>query len=108
MVTGIDQSDPLVVVLAWALTWAAGKWALPKQYRATLPAVAVLAAVAIRAALDAGMGEPLTVDSALRAAVAGAVAVAGHSQVRGMAKAAKRRGGARRGRRRASGGAGEE
>jgi len=85
----LDGTDPLVVGLAWALTWALGRWApgLRDRYRGALPVVAVLLAVAARAALDGMAGDPLTLDTLARAVAAGAVAVAGHSQLRELQKA---------------------
>jgi hypothetical protein len=85
----VDGTDPLVVGIAWALTWALGRWApgLRDRYRGALPVVAVLLAVGARAALDAAAGDPLTLDTLARALAAGAVAGAGHSQVREVQKA---------------------
>jgi hypothetical protein len=85
-----DGSDPLVVLLAWALTVAARKVA-PKAWgpwmRKITPILAVLLAVFLRTAITAGQGEPLTAQVLLRALAAGATAVWGHSQVREFAKA---------------------
>lgn len=83
----VDATDPLVVGLTWALTWAAGRWAIPARYRGALPALAVLLAVAVRAGLDAAQGMPLTPETVARAVAAGGVAVMGHSQVREIQKA---------------------
>jgi hypothetical protein len=86
----VDGTDPLVVVIAWALTYAAGRWApwLQSQRR-LLPTLSVLLAVAARAALDATTGEPLTMDTLARGLAAGATAVLAHSQVRELQKAAE-------------------
>ena len=77
-----------MVVLTWALTYAAGRW-LPwlQAHRALLPTVAVLLAVAARAALDATSGQPITVETVARGLAAGATAVLAHSQVRELVKA---------------------
>lgn len=81
----IDATDPMVVLLAWGLTYICGK-ASPKT-RKVLPIVAVLVAVAVRSAMAAVEGEPLSMDVLMRALGAAGVAVLGHSQMREVAKA---------------------
>jgi hypothetical protein len=86
----IDGTDPLVVLLTWALTLVVGKLVKKGKFsklRHMLPAFAVLGAVAIRAIIEASQGAELTVDTALRALAAGGVAVMGHSQIREIQKA---------------------
>lgn len=83
-----DTTDPIVVILAWLITWGIGralKNASPRV-RAGMPLLALLAALGLRVAFDAAQGHPLTVDTLLRALAAGGVAVAGHSQFREAVK----------------------
>lgn len=92
----VDATDPAVMVIAWGLTYAVGRWCPPDfetRVRPILPVVALLAACGARAAIDATQGEPLTLEALLRAVAAAGVAVMGHSQVREVHKAVKRRGG---------------
>lgn len=83
----VDELDPVIAVVAWALTFAAGKWALPEKYRRAIPAVAVLIATALVASMQALNGEPLTAATLVRGVGAGAAAVAGHSAIREAQKA---------------------
>jgi len=82
-----DAIDPIVVLLAWALTYAAGRYAVPKSLRGALPLVAVLGACALRAGGDALLGTPLDLETFLHAVGAAGVAVLGHSQFRELQKA---------------------
>ena len=86
-----DGSDPLVAFLAWGIMVLVRRYA-PTRWdwlRKATPALAVLLAVFLRAAMAAAQGEPLTVQVGLRAFAAGAVAVWGHSQLREVVKAAE-------------------
>ena len=85
----VDITDPGVIALTWFLTWAIGKYApwLSDKGRPIIPIVAVLIAVGVRAGLDASMGQPIDLESVTRGVAAGAAAVMGHSQVRGLQKA---------------------
>lgn len=80
-----DAADPAVALLAWALTFAVGRWC-PKgvrvQVRKVLPLVAVLLACAVSAGVAAVQGEPLTVAVLLRGLGAAGAAVLAHSQLR--------------------------
>ncbi len=84
-----DLTDPIAAVAAWALTQLAGRY-MPadSKWRAALPAVAILTAIAARAIADVALGHPLTVELLLRSFAAGAVAVFGHSQFREFMKVA--------------------
>lgn len=86
----LDATDPLIVILTWALTLGIrtvvkdnGKW---DKVRTVLPGIAILIAVGLRAAIETMEGQVLTTDSFLRAVAAGAVAVMMHSQARGIQK----------------------
>lgn len=83
----VDATDPLVVMLAWLLTFLAGRVPWLNQRRHLLPTVAVFAAVGVRAALDAAMGEPLTGATIARGFAAGATAVLADVQRRQFDKA---------------------
>lgn len=97
--TAVDATDPAVMLLAWLLTalvkraepWLEKLGLAPAFLRASLPAIAVLMAVAIRASIVAVQGEPFSWDVLLRALAAGAMAVMVHSQVREVKKAPGRR-----------------
>ena len=82
----VDATDPLVVVLTWFLTEAASQWVKGKKrteaLRHILPALAVLIAIALRAAVTVTQGQALSVDVFLRALAAAGVAVLSHSQLR--------------------------
>lgn len=85
----VDGTDPVVVVLTWLLTMILGKMIERfglDEYRAALPAAAVVLATGIRIAIEAAMGDPLSIATVLRALAAGAVAVASHSQFREVFK----------------------
>lgn len=88
-----DASDPLVALLAWALTWGVSQLvtnsAQLEQVRHFLPVIAVAAAIGVRAILESAQGGELTAQTFLRALAAGAVAVLSHSQMRGFVKASK-------------------
>ena len=83
----VDATDPLVVMFAWLLTFLAGRLPWLRERRHLLPTVAVVAAVALRAALDATMGEPLTGATIARGFAAGATAVLADVQRRQLDKA---------------------
>jgi len=85
----VDATDPVVVMLAWGLTWLVGKYApwLSAKGRVIIPMVAVIIAVGARAAVDASMGDPLNVETITRGVGAGAAAVMGHAQTRSFQKA---------------------
>lgn len=88
-----DSSDPLTVVLSWIcvslLRWGLRRWS-PRTYRRvrhSLPAIALLFAVALRVGFEAAGGEPLTAATFARAFAAAASAVFAHSQFREVMKA---------------------
>lgn len=71
----IDESDPLVVLITWCLTYVAGQVPWLSERRFLLPTVAVLIAVGIRAGMQATVGEPISPESLARGFAAGATAV---------------------------------
>ena len=86
----LDATDPLVVLIAWTVTWATLKWApsaWKDKLRRAAPALAMLVALFARAAWDSGMGEGASWDTVWHALVAGATTVAAHSQIREVFKA---------------------
>jgi len=86
----IDGTDPLVVVLTWALTFGVGKvfkGANLNKARHLLPMVAVLGAVALQAVIQASEGGALSLQSLGTALGAAGVAVLGHSQFSELKKA---------------------
>lgn len=83
----IDELDPVVAALTWALTWAAARWALPDRLRPAIPVLALAIAVGGVAAVSAVQGDPVTWHTLLRGLGAGAAAIAGHSGVREAQKA---------------------
>lgn len=86
---GVDGTDPLIAVLAWALTLAASRLlsrAEAKRARHFLPLLSIALAVGLRAALDATRGQPLTGEVVLRGFGSAAVAVLAHSQLREAGK----------------------
>ena len=86
----LDGADPLVIVITWALTLAAGKAMVKtgkENLRKALPMVAVLIAVALRAGFDSVQGSELNAEVLLHGLSAAAIAVLGHSQVREFIKA---------------------
>ena len=84
----VDATDPLVAVLAWAISAALSRYLgrRARRYRHAVPTVAVLVAVALRAAYAQGMDQPIDLALLLRAVAAGAAAVLGHSQFREIGK----------------------
>lgn len=75
----------LIVVgafVGWALTWAAGRFALPEEWRKQLPKIAAVLSSALTAGIialfQATTGQPLTMDVLWMGLSAGALAVVGH------------------------------
>lgn len=87
----MTETDPLVAVLSWLLTWGAGRWGLAEEHRGALPFVALLVAVAARGAIDATSGLPLTLATVASGLWAGACAIVMHDTARGAAKVATAR-----------------
>lgn len=90
----VDATDPIVVAITWALTYALGRWApgLNGKLRPVLPVVALLLAVGLRAGMDTAQGQaPATTGEWLamlaRGVAAGGAVVLAHSQVREVQKA---------------------
>lgn len=84
----MDAQDPFVIVLTWVLVWAVRKWAkdrLPKV-RHMLPFIAVLLAIAVRAAMEASAGLELSWATVGHGLAAAGVAVLTHSQGREIKK----------------------
>jgi hypothetical protein len=90
----VDATDPVVVAIAWALTFLVGKAVKDKErfdrIRHVLPLIALVSAVAARAVIETMQGHELTPETAFRALAAGAVAVMSHAQVREFMKAGKK------------------
>ena len=82
----VDELDPVVAVLTWALTAAAAKWALPEKLRPAIPVLAILLATGLVAVLQAVEGEALSLQTVVRGLGAGAAAIAGHSGAREVGK----------------------
>lgn len=86
----IDETDPLVAALAWAITSVVSSFLKGERHakmRRALPTVALVMAVGVRAAIDAFEGEPVSSETFVRALGAAGVAVLAHSQVREVSKA---------------------
>lgn len=88
VVLGLNESDPLVAALTWLLLLCARHMAgdHATRFRLTIPTVAVLLAVALRAGIAAAQGDPVTAETVLRAVIAAAGAVLAHSQFRELVK----------------------
>jgi len=86
---GMDAADPLVAVIAWALTALLRRWT-PDGWgwlRKATPAIAMLVAVFVRTIWGIlESGEVVTADLVLHGVTAGALAVWGHSQFREVLK----------------------
>jgi hypothetical protein len=82
----VDEMDPVVAILTWALMAAARKWALPDRLRPIIPVLAILLATGLVAGLQAFEGEALSLQTVVRGLGAGAAAIAGHSGVRELSK----------------------
>ena len=86
----IGAEDPLVVILTWAFTFAAGKGFVRvnmEKFRKFLPAVAICSAVGIKAGFNALEGSAMTVEDFGAALGIAGLAVLGHSQLRELSKA---------------------
>lgn len=83
----VDELDPVVAILTWALTALASKYALPDKFRSLIPVIAILVATGLVAGLQAAQGEPLSFATVIRGLGVGAAAIAGHSGVRELLKA---------------------
>lgn len=89
----LDQTDPVVAMIAWALTFAVSK--MPKigeskNLRSALPLVAVLIAVGARTAMDSLSGVAFSWATIGHAIAAGGLAVLAHSQFSELMKVAVR------------------
>lgn len=86
----IDNTDPAVAFLAWALTWIVGwifsKFSALNKFRHALPTIAVLMATALWTGITVTEGGEFSFALVTRALGAGAVAVAGHSQFKELQK----------------------
>jgi hypothetical protein len=82
----VDELDPVVAVITWALTALAAKYAVPDKLRALIPVLAILVATGLVAGLQASQGEPLSFATVIRGFGAGAAAIAGHSGFRELFK----------------------
>lgn len=87
----VDPSDPFVMAVAWAITYAVKTYAAEKyaKVRTALPLIALFVAVLVRTLFDLGQGHALSADTLLRAIAAAGVAVFAHSQVRELSKPKK-------------------
>jgi hypothetical protein len=88
----IDASDPVVMILSWLIVMGVTRFCAERpeaqKIKHFAPLLAVFIAVAIRTAGAAAQGQPITFDVVVRAALAGAVAVFAHSQLREVNKLA--------------------
>lgn len=85
----VDETDPLVFLLAWGLTYAAGRLCKGRtqKLRRALPAIAVMLAVVLRVLWAIWSNEGLSLATFLRAMGAAGTAVLCHSQLREILKA---------------------